>query len=64
MQGLDARGGRVGAVVGGGEELGAAEAGLDVVGGGGEDGVVGDCDFEGDCGVVELGEGREVRMGF
>ena len=58
VEGLDAGGGGVGAGVCGGQELGAAEAGLDVVGGGGEDGGVVDGYF--DCfvgGSVELGVG-------
>lgn len=50
VQRLDAGGGRVGAGVRRGLELGAAEPDLDVVWRGGEDGGVVDCDF--DCFVL------------
>lgn len=40
VQGLETEGGRVAAVVGGDHQLRAPEAGLDVIGGGGEDGCI------------------------
>jgi hypothetical protein len=55
MHGFLAEGGWVCAVVCVGEDFAAAETGLDVCGGGGEDGLVGEGDFEGDCVCVELG---------
>lgn len=63
MQRLDAGRSGVGAVIRGGQELGAAEADLDVVGGGGKDGGIVDCEFN--CFVgrsVELGRVRSLNL--
>ena len=54
VQRLDAQGGGVGSVVRGGQEFGAAEASLNVGGGGSEDGCVAESYFNWNCGVVEL----------
>lgn len=63
VEGLDASGRGVGAGVCGGHELGAAEADLDVVCGGGEDGGVVDGYFDCFvCGSVELGVGLGTRL--
>lgn len=63
VQGLDADSRVVGARVAGGQELGAAEASLDVVCAGGEDGLVADGDLDGHSVLVEqrAGDGGQLE---
>lgn len=58
VQRLDAGGGVVGATVAGGEQLGTAEADLDIVGAGRKDGVVADGHLQGHRALVKEGPGH------